>query len=85
MIKRWFRNNIDKIKLKLLGRYLDDLYDYRLRFLLKNAIELVDNTWDKDRIKSIILELASINLERYANDDEIKQLIYNKFNSKKEQ
>ena len=75
MIKRWFRNNIDKIKLKLLGRYLDDLYDYRLRFLLKNAIELVDNTWDKDRIKSIIFELASINLERYANDDEIKQLI----------
>ena len=85
MLKRWFKNKIDKVKAKLLEQYLEDLYDYRLKFLLKDAIELVDNTWDKDRIKRIILGLSSINLERYANDDEIKQLIYNKFNNKKEQ
>ena len=82
---RWIKNKIQKYKLKLLGNYLNDLYDYRIRFILMDAIQLYDNTWDKDKIKSIILNLAAMDLERYANDDEIKQLIYNKFNSKKEQ
>ena len=85
MLKRWFKNKIDKVKAKLLEQYLEDLYDYRLKFLLKDAIELVDNTWDKERVKRIILGLSSINLESYAKDEEMRQLIYNKFNNKKEQ
>ena len=78
---RWIKDKFQKYRLKLLGNYLDDLYDYRIRFILMDAIQLYDNTWDKDKIKSIILNLAAMDLERYSKDEEVRELIFNKFNN----
>ena len=79
---KWLSQKLFQWKLKLFGKYLDDLYEYRIRFLLKDAISLSDNTWDQERIKRIILGLCSIDLERYAKDEEMHKLILNKFRYK---
>ena len=79
---KWLGQKIFQLKLKLLSQYLDDLYEYRIKFILKDAIALSDNTWDQERIKRIILGLCSIDLERYAKDEEMHKLIFNKFKYK---
>lgn len=70
------------LKYKLLNKYLEDLYEYTLRRLIIEALELYDNTWDKERVRHIILGLEAINIEAYAKDEELHKLIENKIKYK---
>lgn len=53
---------------KYIKRCMDELYAYTLSQILDNLIELYSNTWDKDRVKSCIRLIISININAYKND-----------------
>lgn len=79
---KWFKNKIQHYKFKLLQKYLDDLYTYTIKPIILDMIELSNNTWDKNRIKKIILVLQSINLDAYVKDEELHKIIHEKFKYK---
>ena len=79
---KWFKNIIQKCMNKLLQKYLDNLYTYTIRNIILSLMILYDNTWDKDRVKVLILKLQSINLEAYTKDEELHKLIFEKFKYK---
>lgn len=78
MFKKW----LDKLVEKRYKKSLEDQYVYNIRLIIKDAIELYDNTWDKDRVKRIILNLCSLNLDKYSTDMEIQQMIQERIASK---
>ena len=79
---KWFKNIIQKYTNKLLQKYLDDLYTHTIRNIILSLMTLYDNTWDKERVKVLILKLQSINLEAYIKDEELHKLILEKFKYK---
>jgi hypothetical protein len=79
---KWFKNIIQKYTNKLLQKYLDNLYTYTIRNIILSLMTLYDNTWDKERVKALILKLQSINLEAYIKDEELHKLILEKFKYK---
>ena len=79
---KWFKNIIQKCMNKLLQKYLDNLYTYTIRNIILSLMILYDNTWDKDRVKVLILKLQSINLKAYTKDEKLHKLIFEKFKYK---
>lgn len=77
MIKKWFKKFFKKKSHKM-----SELYEYRIRLIMKDVISLYDNTWDKDKVKSIILQLAMLDMDSYSLDNDMKVLIYEKFNKR---
>ena len=78
----WFKSIIQKYKSKLLQQYLNNLYLYTIRHMILDLIILYDNTWDKDKVKTLIIGLQSINLDAYAKDEELHKIIHEKFKYK---
>lgn len=77
MIKKWFKKFFKKNSNKM-----SELYEYRIRLIIKDMLNLYDNTWDKDKVKSIILQLAMLDMDSYSLDVDMKIEIYKKFNER---